>query len=227
MGSNFINGKVIGVVKDFHVKSLHSAVEPFVFYQYNGDFKNVPAEVRAAVQYPCTIAITGKDVHQTLKFLQDKFVQYDPKHPFEYKFLDDMLDALYLPEERLMKMTGIFSAICIFISCMGLYGLAAFTTEQRSKEIGIRKTLGASAFQIVLMLSRNVLLLVLFGSAVASIAAYYAIEEWLAGFAYRVGINPLIFVAATIAVLAVAFITVALQSYKTARANPALMMRYE
>jgi putative ABC transport system permease protein len=110
---------------------------------------------------------------------------------------------------------------------MGLYGLAAFITEQRSKEIGIRKTLGASASQIILMLSRKILLLVVVGAIVASIAAYYAIEEWLAGFAYRVGINPLVFVVATIVVLVVAFITIALQSYRTAQANPALMMRYE
>ncbi|HTY64689.1 MAG TPA: FtsX-like permease family protein [Acidobacteriota bacterium] len=227
MGTNVINGKVIGVLKDFHVKSLHSAVEPFVFYQYSGDFTNIPPEVRAAIQYPCTIGITGEDVQQTLTYLQGKFAQYDPKHPFEYKFLDDMLDKQYLPEERLMKMTGIFSAICIFIACMGLFGLAAFTTEQRSKEIGIRKALGASASQIILMLSRKILLLVLVGAIVASIIAYYAIEEWLAGFAYRVGINPLVFVVSTILVLLVAFVTVSLQSYKTAQANPALMMRYE
>ncbi len=138
-----------------------------------------------------------------------------------------MLDEMYLSEERLMKMIGIFSGICIFISCMGLYGLAAFTTEQRSKEIGIRKALGASASQIIMMLSRNILFLVLAGAVVASIIAYYAIEEWLTGFAYRVGIDPLVFVVSALVVLAVAFITVALQSYRTAQANPAQMMRYE
>jgi putative ABC transport system permease protein len=179
------------------------------------------------MQRSCVVSIAGKDVSQTLKFIQDKFARYDPKHPFEYKFLDSMLDEMYLSEERLMKMIGIFSGICIFISCMGLYGLAAFTTEQRSKEIGIRKALGASASQIIMMLSRNILFLVLAGAVVASIVAYYAIEEWLAGFAYRVGINPLVFVVSAIVVLAVAFITVALQSYRTAQANPAQMMRYE
>jgi putative ABC transport system permease protein len=126
-----------------------------------------------------------------------------------------------------MKMIGAFSGICIFIACMGLYGLAAFTTEQRSKEIGIRKAMGASASQIIMMLSRNILLLVLAGAVVASIIAYYAIEEWLAGFAYRVGIDPLIFAVSAIVVLSVAFVTVALQSYSTAQANPAQMMRYE
>jgi putative ABC transport system permease protein len=227
LGSNYINGKVIGVIKDFHVKSLHSPVEPFVYAQFNDDFQNIPVAARSAYQRSCVISIAGKDVPQTLRFLQEKFAQYDPKHPFEYKFLDDMLDGMYLSEERLMKMIGIFSGICIFISCMGLFGLAAFTTEQRSKEIGIRKALGASASQIIILLSRKILLLVLAGAIVASIIAYYAIEDWLAGFAYRVGINPLVFIVSTIVVLMVAFITVTLQSYKTAQANPALMMRYE
>ena len=222
-----VNGKVIGVVQDFHARSLHTPVEPFVLYQFNDDFQNIPAAARPAYQRSCIVSIAGKDVQQTLKFLQDKFAQYDPKHPFEYKFMDDLLDGMYLSEEHLMKMIGIFSGICIFISCMGLFGLAAFTTEQRSKEIGIRKALGASASQIIMMLSRNILLLVMTGAIVASIIAYYAIEDWLAGFAYRVGINPLVFVVSTIVVLAVAFLTVALQSYKTAQANPALMMRYE
>jgi putative ABC transport system permease protein len=227
LGGNYINGKVIGVVKDFHAKSLHRPVEPFVLYQFNDNFQGVPAEARPAYQRVLVVEIAGKEVQQTLKFLQDKFADYDPKHPFEYKFLDDMLDELYLSEERLMKMTGIFSGLCIFISCLGLFGLAALTTEQRSKEIGIRKALGASASQIILMLARKNLWLVLAGSVVASIVAYYVIEEWLAGFAYRVGIQPLVFVVSAAAVIAIAFITIALQSYKTAQANPALMMRYE
>ena len=227
LGSNYINGKVIGVVKDFHARSLHSPVEPFVLYQFNDNFQNVSPAVRPAYQRVLIVQIAGKDVSQTLSFLQSKFAEYDPEHPFEYRFMDDTLDELYLSEERLMKMTGIFSGICIFISCLGLFGLAALTTEQRSKEIGIRKALGASAAQIILMLARKNLWLVLAGSIIASVIAYFAIEEWLAGFAYRVGIHPMVFVVSTVAVIAVAFITVALQSYRTAQANPALMMRYE
>jgi hypothetical protein len=153
--------------------------------------------------------------------------EYDPQHPFEYSFLDESIAKLYLPEERLMKMTGIFSGICIFISCLGLFGLAAFTTEQRSKEIGIRKVLGASTSQIIVMLSRKTLLLVFASAIIASIAAYFALDEWLTSFAYRVGINPLVFFIATAIVMAVAFFTVALQSYKTAQANPARTLRYE
>jgi ABC-type antimicrobial peptide transport system permease subunit len=162
-----------------------------------------------------------------LGFIQQKFNQFDPRHPFEYRFLDEAIDALYLSETRLMRMTGIFSGICIFISCLGLFGLAAYTTEQRTKEIGIRKVLGASASQIIVMLARNILLLVLGGAIIASIIAYYATNEWLTSFAYRVGINPLVFLISAAIVIAVAFGTIALQSYKTAQSNPAQTLRYE
>jgi putative ABC transport system permease protein len=124
-------------------------------------------------------------------------------------------------------MTGIFSAVCIFISCMGLFGIAAFTTEQRSKEIGIRKVVGASASQIIVLLARRILWLVLAGSIAASIIAYYVMDSWLSGFAYRIGMNPLVFVFSAVLLTAVAFVTVALQSYRSAQADPALMMRYE
>jgi putative ABC transport system permease protein len=166
-------------------------------------------------------------VQQTLRFLQEKFAEYDPRHSFEYAFLDDSIDKLYMSEKRLMKMTGIFSGICIFISCLGLFGLASYSTEQRTKEIGIRKVLGASSIQIIMMLARKILWLVLTGSILAAIIAYYAIDEWMAGFAYRVSIHLWVFFASAAIVIAVAFITVALQSYKTARSNPAVTLRYE
>ena len=222
-----LNGRVIGVAKDFHFKSLHNSVEPFAMHQFNDNFQNVPAEVRAAVQRVMIVKVAGIDVQQTLKFLQDKFAEYDPKHPFEYAFLDESIDKLYLSETRLMKMTGIFSGICIFISCLGLFGLASYVTEQRSKEIGIRKVLGASAAQIILLLALNILWLVLAGSIVASILAYYAVDEWMTGFAYRTAIPIWAFVLSAVIVIAVAFMTMALQSYKTARTNPAVTLRYE
>ena len=218
---------MIGVVKDFHFKSLHSPVEPFILYPFNDNFENVPAAARAAMQRVLVVHIKRDETQGALRFLQDKFAVFDPKHPFEFEFLDDSINKLYMSEERLMKMTGIFSGICIFISCLGLFGLAAFTTEQRSKEIGIRKVLGASASQIILMLARKTLWLVLAGSVVASIVAWYAMDEWLSGFAYRVGINAMAFVVSAAIVIAVAFATIALQSYKTARSNPALTLRYE
>jgi putative ABC transport system permease protein len=173
------------------------------------------------------LKVSGENLPQTLSFLQKKFAEYDPRHAFEFEFLDDSIEKLYMSENRLMKMTGIFSGICIFISCLGLFGLASFSTEQRRKEIGIRKVLGASTSQIIIMLARKILWLVLAASVIASFISYYAIDEWLSGFAYRVGINPLVFLMSAALVTAVAFITVALQSYKTAQANPAITIRYE
>ena len=126
-----------------------------------------------------------------------------------------------------MKLTGIFAGVCIFIACLGLFGLAAFTTEQRTKEIGIRKVLGASASQIIMLLSRNILLLVLLGAVIASVLAWLTIEKWLAGFAYHTAINPLVFLLSAVLAAAVAYITLALQSYKTAAGNPINALRYE
>ncbi len=214
---NQYGGRVIGVVKDFHFRSLHNAMEPLIINQLG----------EGGSQRVLVLKISDKDIPQTLSFLQKQFAEYDPRHSFDFVFLDDAVDKLYMSEKRLMKMTGIFSGICIFISCLGLFGLASFTTEQRRKEIGVRKVLGASAMQIILMLAGKILWLVLAGSVIASVIAYYAMGEWLSGFAYRVGIHPLAFLISAAIVVAVAFVTVALQSYRTAQENPATTIRYE
>lgn len=220
-------GRVIGVVSDFNFQSLRSAVEPLAMYSFVDDFSNVDEINRPFVRRFLMLNIAGEEVAGVLRTLEQKFAELDPTHPFEYLFLDDSLNELYASEQNLMTLVGIFAAVCILIACLGLYGLSAFTTEQRTKEIGIRKVLGASSLQIVTMLARNVLLLVLAGAVVGSIGAYFAIDEWLAGFAYRAGVNPVIFVLATLVATAVAFATIALQSSGTARSDPANALRYE
>lgn len=222
LGKQMLQYQVVGVVKDFHFRSLHSLVDPLVFIKLSySDFSNL-------FQYRQLILhISGENASQTLAFIKEKFAEFDPEHPFQYEFLDDSLDKLYLSENRLMKLIGIFGGVCILISCMGLFGLTAFTTEQRTKEIGVRKVLGATTWQIITMLSRNILLLVLGGSIIASIVAYYAMDEWLTSFAYHTNINPWVFLVSALMVAVVAFVTVALQSYKTARANPVEALRYE
>ncbi|TAJ93229.1 MAG: ABC transporter permease [Gammaproteobacteria bacterium] len=220
-------GRVIGVVKDFNFKSLHSPVEPFVLTQYVDKTRRIPAELLPNPTRMLVLKIAGENIRETLKFIEEKFAEFDPTHPFEFEFLDDTLSRLYLSEQRLMKLIGVFAGICIFIACMGLFGLAAFTTEQRTKEIGIRKVLGATTAQIIFMLSRGILILVLIGSVVASLMAWYAMDEWLAGFAYRTEINPLVFLLSATLAAAIAFITLALQSLKTARSNPVQALRYE
>jgi putative ABC transport system permease protein len=211
------SGRVIGVVRDFHFRSLHNAMEPLIINQLPD----------AGSERVLILKISDKEMQKTMSFLQEKFGEYDPRHSLDFAFLDDLIDKLYMSEKRLMRMTGIFSGICIFISCLGLFGLASYSTEQRKKEIGIRKVLGASASQIILMLAGKILWLVLAGSVIASIIAYYAIDEWLSGFAYRMGTNPLVFLVSAAIVIAVAYMTVALQSYKTAQSNPAVTIRYE
>ena len=173
------------------------------------------------------VSIAPEGIRETLQNIQKLFAELDPVHPFEYTFLDDDLDRLYVSEERLMRLTGIFAAICILVACLGLFGLAASATEQRTKEIGIRKVLGASTLAIILLLARRVLVLIGAGAAVASIVAWLAMQEWLSGFAYRTGLNPAYLLLAALGAGAVALLTIALQSWRTAHGDPVQALRYE
>ena len=220
-------GKVIGVVKDFHAESLHNPITPVALFPLENNFDRVPDEFKPFQTRLLVLKVSGDRLSQTLKFIQDVVTEFDTKHPFEFEFLDESLDKLYLSETRLMKLTGIFAGICIFIACLGLFGLAAFTTAQRTREIGIRKVLGATSSQIIMLLARNILLLVLFGSVIASLLSWYFMQEWFNGFAYRINISPLIFILSTAIAGAVAYITIALQSYKTAQSNPVNALRHE
>jgi putative ABC transport system permease protein len=219
------SGRVVGVLQDFNFQSLHHLVEPLLMYPLVEDFSGTPEVFRPTVQRLMIVKISGSDVDKTLSYIEDVMAKADPKHPFQYEFLDDSLDHLYKSEHQLTKLIGIFSVICIFIACLGLFGLASFTTEQRNREIGTRKVLGATAWQIITLLARRILLLVVIASVLAAVMSYFAIDEWLTGFAYRAGINPLIFVLAALVAAIVAFVTVALQSYKTAIADPVDALR--
>jgi putative ABC transport system permease protein len=221
-----MSGRVIGVVRDFNFRSLHTLIEPLVMYSTTHDFSQVPELFRPFEQRLLILKISAEDVGHTLGYVEHIMNEIDPKHPFEYTFLDESLDKLYKSEHRLMKLIGIFSAVCIFIACLGLFGLASFTTEQRTREIGTRKVLGATAWQIIVLLARRILVLVLVASLLASVVAYFGIDEWLSGFAYKAGINPIIFILSAAAAAAVAFATVALQSFKTASADPVEALRY-
>jgi putative ABC transport system permease protein len=225
MGPNA--GTVIGVVKDFNFGSLHQPIAQFVLYQFRDNFAQIPAQFRELQNRLLVISIAGENVDETIEFIEGVFKRLDASHPFEYRFVDDSLDQLYLSERRLTRLVGTFAGICIFIACLGLFGLAAFTTEQRTKEIGIRKVLGASKREIITLLARSVLILVIIGSVVASVLAYFAMTRWFDKFAYSAPVNPLWFLLAAAAALAVAYGTIALQTYKAARANPIRALRYE
>ena len=219
-------GRIIGVVRDFHFQSLHEPLAPFVMRLQDNDWENKAGRGFFDTRY-MTVNITGENIRETIDYLEGRFREFDPKHPFQFQFLDESLEELYQSEQRMMQLVGLFAGICIFIACLGLFGLASFTTEQRSKEIGIRKVLGASAGQIIYLLSRSILSLVLIGAVVGCIAAYFAIDYWLGNFAYRADMTLLPYLIATITALFIAYTTVALQSYKTAQADPVDALRYE
>jgi putative ABC transport system permease protein len=220
------SGRVVGVVQDFNFKSLHTQIEPLVMYPMNMDMSNVPEAEKPLRQAFLVVKISPEDITQTLGGIERVMTEADAKHPFEFTFLDDSLDKLYKSENQLLKLIAIFAAICIFIACLGLFGLASFTTEMRTREIGTRKVLGATSWQIIGLLARPIMVLVLIASVLAAVIAWFAIDEWLSTFAYRADINPLIFLAAAIVAAAVAFITVAAQSYRTASADPVDALRH-
>jgi putative ABC transport system permease protein len=222
------NARVIGVVKDFHFTSLHSPVGPMLLRQFGKDeLADITPTARNLVTRSLVVAIRNDKVVEALASIKDVLASFDPKHPFEFTFFEDLLNRQYAGESRVMRLTGSFAALCIFISCLGLFGLAAFMTEQRTKEIGIRKVLGASATTIIFMLSRGLLALVLVAAVAASLAAFFIMQYWLATFAYRTNIQAGIFAAATALIAILAFLSVALQAGRTARHNPIDALRYE
>jgi putative ABC transport system permease protein len=220
------SGRVVGVVRDFNFKTLHHQIEPLVMTRLSNDMLGVPESRRPLQQRQLVLDIAPAEIRRALKHARQVMVEADPNHVVEHRFLDESLDALYRTERNLTRLIGIFAAISIFIACLGLFGLAAFTTEQRSREIGTRKVLGATAWQIVGLLARRILVLVLIASALAGVVAYFAVDEWLQGFAYKAGINPLIFLLAAAVAAAVAFATVASQCWRTANADPVQALRH-
>jgi putative ABC transport system permease protein len=211
---------VIGVLKDFHFESLRQEIRPMaVFPQSALSFSLTPEYV--------AVRIRSQNLPATLAFLENKWREFVPHHPFEYSFLDADFEALYRVEQRTGKIFGAFSALAILIACLGLFGLASFMTEQRTKEIGVRKVLGASVSQVVILLSKDFTRLVLIALIIAAPVAYLAMSRWLQDFAYRINIGVLTFVLAGGLALVIALFTVSFQSIKAAVANPVEALRYE
>ncbi len=208
-------GRVVGVVKDFHFTSLQTKVVPLELYFGPRQLEYVSLKVGTA------------DIQNTIASLAKSWKTLAPTHPFEYFFLDDDFNKQYLFENRLEKLFGGFSFIAIFIACLGLFGLAAFTVVQRTKEIGIRKVLGASTRGIVSLLSMDFLKLIAIAAIIAFPVSWWAMNKWLQGFAYRIPITWWVFAFATSIVLLVALITISFQAIKAAIANPVKSLRTE
>jgi putative ABC transport system permease protein len=208
------NMRVIGVVKDFHTNSLHEQIKPvFIIKDYKLKYH--------------TVKVRTENLPDVLAFLQEKWDALLPGVPFEFTFVNDDLAQLYENEKQLGQLSGIFSLIAIFVSCLGVFGLATFTAEQRTKEIGIRKVLGATVWNITLNLSRNMIYLVALANLLAWPIAYWMMKNWLQQFAYRIDLwIGLFFISGGIA-FAIALLTVAYRSFKAASANPIDSLRYE
>ena len=220
---NFKN-QVIGVVQDFNFHSVHRSVEPLFIHTLNNDFSELTPLNRLIVTQALIVKLDGARTAEVVQFLRDRWPELDPKHPFEYEFLDETLAGLYASDDRLMRLIGVFAGVCIVVSCLGLFGLAAFTTEQRTKEIGVRKILGATTTKIVVMLCNDITLMLIGACIVGSTIAWFSVDAWLEGFEYRLGINPAVFLGAAVITAVLAYLTVAVQSFKVARARPALSL---
>lgn len=222
--------EVIGVVEDFHIEGLQHAIVPLAMIYSEPELSELDNNQRPSYSEQLVIHVRDEALQSFIPTLEQRWAQFDPEHPLDFTFLSATMDELYGSERRLMQLVSIFAGLCIFISCLGLFGLSAFNTAQRTKEIGIRKVLGASTGGIILLLFRNILGLVACAAAIASVLSFWAVGRWLESFYYRIellGPNLLLFAVAAFLAIIVAFVTMALQSFKTAQASPILALRHE
>ncbi len=206
---------IIGVVKDFHISSLHEMLAPLVFY----------FDPQNASTFMVKIA-AGKE-RETITKIQALSRSFDPGYSFEYKFLDELYQAQYISEQRVSVISKYFAVLAIIISCLGLFGLAAFNAAVRTKEIGIRKVLGASVSNVMVMLSKDFVFLIIIAMMIGFPLSWIAMNAWLDGFAYRVSIGADVFIIAGVSVILLALVTVSYQSLRTAVMNPVKSLRTE
>jgi putative ABC transport system permease protein len=208
-------GTVIGVLKDFNFYSLHHKIEPLILVYH------------PRALYVVSVRIRPENVTGSLQFLKSVWSRYSPSDPFSYSFLDEDFALKYESEIMAGRMTGAFSGLAVFIACLGLLGLISYTAERRTKEIGIRKVLGASVTDILLLLSREFLVLLSISMLIAWPVAWYAMHRWLQNFAYRIELEWYVFVLAGLISLAVTTVIVSFQAVRAATADPVKSLRYE
>jgi putative ABC transport system permease protein len=209
------SGKIIGVVKDFNYASLHSKVEPLMIHLYPPYFRYLLVKIKSG------------NTRETLSEIDQLWTRHIPGIPLDYFFLDSAYDDLYRTEMNTGSILGLFTILAMIIAGLGLFGLASFITEQRTREIGIRRVLGASVVQIISKLTREFVILVAIANVIAWIPAYYFIDNWLNSFAYRSSVSPWIFIVSTVLSLLLAFLTVSTKAFATARVNPVTSLKYE
>ena len=208
-------GKIVGVVKDFNYASLHNKVEPLMIHLYPPYFRYL------------LVKINPGDVKETVARIGQIWTEHIPDIPLDYFFLDASYDDLYRKEMNTGSILGLFTILAMIIAGLGLFGLASFITEQRTKEIGIRKVLGASITQIIGKLTKEFIILVAIANFIAWIPAYYFIDNWLNSFAYHENVSPWIFIISTVMSLVLAFLTASTKAFSSARTNPVDSLKYE
>jgi len=219
-GGNNTRFLVIGVVKNFNTQSLQNPIGPFALFHPS-------SKTYGWGQSNTVVRIKGGDINRTIQQFEEQWKSFTNTEPFDYNFLDEAFDAQYRSEQRLGSIFSIFAALSIFIACLGLFGLSAFMAERRTKEIGVRKVLGASVPNVVALLSKDFLKLTLVASVIAFPVAWYFMNKWLEDFAYRININWTIFIIAALCTLLVALLTVSFQAIKAAITNPVKSLRTE
>ena len=208
-------GKIVGVVKDFNFNTLHHKIPPLCIQASTGSNQEV------------SIKVNTKDLSGTLSALENSWKKQINDRPFDYQFLDEHFATLYESETRISRLITAAALLAVIIACLGLFGIAAFTTEQRTKEIGIRKVLGASVSDVIGLLSKDFMILVIISIIIASPIAWYVMNRWLQDFAYRIDIQWWMFVLAGAAAIGIALLTVSFQAIKAAVANPVESLRSE
>ncbi|MFV3128813.1 ABC transporter permease [Niveispirillum sp. KHB5.9] len=214
-GNSTLKLTIIGVIADFHFRSVHDPIAPGMFYVDNGSFTDVLVRIKAG------------DTQKTLAAVERVWREMYPTRPVQREFLDTRIQNLYVREAKTSQMFATFSGLAILIACLGLFGLASFTAERRTKEIGLRKVLGASVTDIVRLLVWQFSKPVLVANLIAWPVAWYFMNDWLNGFTFRIDLNPLLFVAAGAVALAIAWLTVGLHAARVAQAKPVTALRYE
>ena len=215
VGKRVFGTNVIGVIKDFNFKSLHSKIQPLVLFDEVASYKFL------------LIKVGPENITRTITDLQKLWKTAVPDFPVEFNFLDEKIDQIYKNDLRIQEIMNSFTLIALFIACMGLFGLALFTAEQRTNEIGIRKALGASITGIIVLLSKEFTKYVLLANIIAWPIAWFAMEKFLQNYAYRIDLNHWVFLSAGVSVFIIAILTVSFQAVKAALADPVKSLRYE
>lgn len=207
--------EVIGVLENYHQMSVKQVVTPLVYRYTEQGARFISFKTETS------------DYQRILTGLEELYKNHFPGNPFDYFFLDQFFDRQYESDQRFGQIFSGFTLLTIFVACLGLFGLASFMTVQRTKEIGIRKALGSSSSEVMLLLSKGFIQLVLIANVIAWPIAYILMDRWLTAYPYRISINPLLFVGAALGVIAIAFVSVGLQTFKAAQLNPAKTLRTE